>query len=326
MLRADVRLEWFVSFLAVVDTGSFVAAAESTHRSQPRVSMHVAALERGVGLPLFNRRKRPVELTDAGVALATHARAILHELEATEVAMAAWRGGARGVVTLGSHPSASAAFVPAVLQRAAEVSPDVRVVLVERSTLELDEALGAGEVDLCLRPMSPPPARSSVRSYPLWQEPLVVLHPPDHPLAALPDPLPVAAVAQHPLLSIGRLDAPETGEFESYRLFRERGYELEPVQATNQPQTLTSMVRHGLGVGVTNWLAAQVADTTDVQVRRLEGGGGRRVAVLWDSSRLLTAASRSLLEQIMHLPRPPGTDSVPVDPAPAAVSSNSSAE
>jgi len=315
MLRADVRLEWFVSFLAVVDTGSFVAAAESTHRSQPRVSMHVAALERGVGVPLFNRRKRPVELTDAGVTLTRHARTILHELEATEVAMAAWRDGARGVVTLGSHPSASAAFVPAVLREAAADSPDVRVVLVERSTLELDEALAAGEVDLCLRPMSPPPARSSVHAHPLWGEPLVVLHPPGHPLAELTEPLPVAAVAEHPLLSIGRLDAPETGEFESYRLFRERGYELEPVQATNQPQTLMSMVRHGLGVGVTNWLAAHVADDTGVCVRRLEGRSGRQVAVFWDSSRVLTSATRSLLKQIMNQPRPPGTDVVALEDA-----------
>ncbi|HYH31614.1 MAG TPA: LysR family transcriptional regulator [Pseudonocardia sp.] len=308
MLRSDLRLEWLVSFLAVVETGSFVAAAEVTHRSQPRISMHVAALERGVGLPLFNRRKRPVELTDAGKALTEHARTILHEVEATEAAMAAWRGGARGVVTLGSHPSASAAFVPLVLREAARTSPDVRVVLVERSTLELDEALAAGEIDLCIRPMSPPPSRTTVRHRVLWSEPLVALHPPDHPLAQLPEPLPVEDVAAHPLLSIGRLDAPETGEFESYRLFRERGYELEPVQATNQPQTLVSMVRHGFGVGVTNSLAAQVTDTSDLCVRRLEGGAGRRVAVYWDSSRLLTAAARTLMQQVLQQPRPAGTE------------------
>ncbi|MGH3586368.1 MAG: LysR family transcriptional regulator substrate-binding protein, partial [Pseudonocardia sp.] len=184
----------------------------------------------------------------------------------------------------------------------------VRVVLVERSTLELDEALATGEVDLCIRPMSPPPARATVHHQVLWCEPLVALHPPGHPLADLPEPLPVAEVAEHPLLSIGRLDAPETGEFESYRLFRERGYELEPVQATNQPQTLMSLVRHGLGVGVTNSLAAQVADTTGVCVRRLEGGAGRRVAVYWDEARLLTAATRAMLRQITRHPRPEGTE------------------
>lgn len=65
VLRIDVRLEWFVSSLAVVDTDGFGAAAETTHRSQLRVSMHVAALEREAGVTLCDRRERPVALTAA---------------------------------------------------------------------------------------------------------------------------------------------------------------------------------------------------------------------------------------------------------------------
>jgi DNA-binding transcriptional LysR family regulator len=72
-----------------------------------------------------------------------------------------------------------------------------------------------------------------------------------------------------------------------------------------------SLVRHGLGVGVTNSLAAQVADTSGVCVRRLEGGAGRRVAVHWDSARHLTAAARALLQQIVGQPRPDGTERAP---------------
>lgn len=310
MLSPDVRLEWFVSFLAVIDTGSFVAAAEATQRSQPRVSMHVAALEKEIGLPLFDRRKRPVELTDAGAALAGHARGILQELESAEAAMAPWRGGTRGVVTLGSYPSASAAFVPDLLNNLAKTSPDVKVVLVERSTLELDEALTCGAVDVYLRPMSPAPASASVRSKALWRESLVVIHPPDHPLAELPDPVPLEAVVAHPIVSIGRLDAPETSNFESYQLFREGGYDIEPVQATNQPQTLVALVRQGIGVGVTNWLAAAVADTSGVRVRRLKGPPRRRVAVCWDSSRPLTPAARGLLRGIVTARPPAGTEPV----------------
>jgi len=307
MLKTDVRLEWFVSFLGVVDTGSFVAAAEATHRSQPRVSMHIAALEREVGLPLFDRRKRPVELTEAGAALALHARAILRELESAEAAMAPWRGGARGVVTLGCYPSASAAFVPHLLQDVARTSPEIKVVLVERATLELDHALTTGEVDICLRPMAPPPAQASVGGRPLWWEPLVVLHPPDHPLDALPDPLAITAVAQHPIITIGRLDNAHNSEFEVYRLFRQQGLELEPLQATNQPQTLVSLVRQGLGVGITNWLAVHIADAEGVRVRRLEGNCGRRVAAYRDMSRPMHPAARSLLQRIVEARRPPGT-------------------
>ncbi len=207
MLRPEVRLEWFVSFLGVVDTGSFSAAAEAVHRSQPRVSMHVAALEREAGVPLFDRSKRPVEPTEAGAVLAEHARAILRQLGSAEEAMASRRGTARGLVTLGSYPSASAAFVPGLLEHLARTRPAIKVVLVERSTLELDPALASGEIDLCLRPMAPP-AAPSVVSRLLWRESLSVVHPPDHPLAGLPDPLPVSAVVSYPLITIGRLGSP----------------------------------------------------------------------------------------------------------------------
>ncbi len=307
MLKSNVRLEWFVSFLGVVDTGSFIGAAEATHRSQPRISMHVAALEREVGLPLLDRRKRPVEVTKAGATIATHARAVLRELELAEAELAPWRGGARGIVTLGCYPSVSAGFVPGLLQSVAESIPDVKVVLVERATLELDHDLTTGEVDICLRPMSPPPAAPSVVGQPLWREPMVVLHPPGHPLDDVPDPLPVSVIAAYPLITIGRLGDAQTAEFEANRLFKGLGYELDPLYATNQPQTLVSLVRQGLGVGLTNSLAVHIADSTGVRIRSIDTECGRRVAVYRDLSRPLHPAARSLLHKVTSMPRPEGT-------------------
>ncbi|MER7717630.1 LysR family transcriptional regulator [Streptomyces flaveolus] len=306
MLRTDVRLEWFVSFLSVVDTGSFSAAAQVVHRSQPRVSMHVAALEREAGVPLFDRDRRPVALTDAGAVLAEHARTLLRQLADAEAAMAAHRGAARGIVTLGSYPSASVAFVPRLLERMARTRPAIRVVLVERSTLELDEALAAGDVDLCLRPMTPAPG-PSVEYRPLWRESLIVVHRPEHPLAALPEPLPVAAVAEYPLITIGRLGSPTAMGFEMYRAFRERGLEPNAVQATNQPQTLISLVRHGLGIGVTNLLAVATADARGVVARTVDVPCGRRVAVHWSATHVLTPAARTLLREIEGADVPEGT-------------------
>ncbi|WP_419992908.1 LysR family transcriptional regulator [Streptomyces boninensis] len=312
MLRTDLRLEWLVSFLGVVDTGSFSAAAEVTHRSQGRVSMHVAALEKEAGVPLFDRDRRPVSLTDAGVALADHARAILRQLAGAEAAMAGYRGAARGLVTLGSYPSASVAFVPQLLERMARTRPAIKVILVERSTLELDAALAAGEVDICLRPMTPPPG-PSVEFRPLWREGLIVVHPPGHPLAELPEPLPLAEVACHPLITIGRLGSPEAMNFETYRAFRERGLEPHAVQATNQPQTLISLVRSGLGVGVTNSLAVSTADTDGVVARRLDVPCGRRVAVHWSTTSPLTPPARTLLREIAASEPPAGTRPLQVD-------------
>lgn len=313
MLDTDVRLEWFVSFLAVIETGSFVAAAECTRRSQPRVSQHVASLERLVGQPLFDRKKRPVRLTEAGRALAVQARHVLRALEQAESAMAPWRGGTRGIVCLGSYPSASAAFVPGLLKGLAVTEPDIRVIISEHATLELDEALVSGGVDLYLRPMSPRPASVSVASLPLWREPLVVVHADDHPLCAVPDPVPLAAVAEHPVVSTGHMGVSGSVVSEAHQLFQEHGMVFEPVQVTNQPQTLVSLVAQSIGVGVTNGLAAWTADTAGVSVRPLEGAFERWVAVCWDSTRPLTPAARSILRAVVESDIPQGTIRIPSD-------------
>ncbi len=270
--------------------------------------MHVASLERASGLPLFDRTKRPVVPTDAGRALVEHARAVLDEIAAAEAAMDRYRTSGEVVATLGAYPSASAAFVPSLLEQLAHDHPDVTVALVEKSTEELGDALVAGDVDLCLRPMTPPVTKPAVDHRLLWREPLVVAHPPDHPLASLPEPVPVDAINAYPVITIGQMDTPDPAGSEPYRLFAQHGLELHPAQATNQPQTLMALVRRGFGVGVTNGLAAHISDIRGVVVRRVEGGCGRRVAVHWDSSRPLSRAARSLLGAIESTPNPPGTE------------------
>ncbi len=313
VLNSDLRLEWLVSFLAVVESGGFSAAAEATHRSQPRVSMHVASLERAAGVALLDRRKRPVELTDAGASLAEHARRILRDVEAAEVEMSTWRGGARGVVHLGSYPSASAAFIPPFLRKLSADAPDITVSLVEMSTLELDMALRTGEVDLCLRPTTPPPVNVDIRSHAMWREGLVAVIPQGHELAEGEGPLAVADLRSLPLISIGRLDSEVPPSFEAHQLFREKGFELEPVQATNQPQTLVSMVRSGLGIGITNALAAHTTDTTGICIRPLAGDGERVVGVCWNVDAVLSPAARTVLAHLLEAPLPPGTTPVAGD-------------
>ncbi|MFJ4623319.1 LysR family transcriptional regulator substrate-binding protein [Streptomyces sp. NPDC088812] len=212
------------------------------------------------------------------------------------------------MVTLGSYPSPSAAFVPRVLAALARTDPDIQVILSDHSIPVLDEAFTAGKIDVCLRPLTPPPVSQSLRHRVLWREPLVIVHPLGHPLAALADPLPAAAVAEYPVITIGRA---EDMAFEWYKLFRDRGQDLQPVHTTNQPQTVIGLVRENLGVGIVNALAANVSDTTGVAVRRLEGDCGRKVAAFWDTSRALTPAARTLFRLLGSTTIPDGTEPPP---------------
>jgi DNA-binding transcriptional LysR family regulator len=71
-------------FIALVDTGSFTAAASRLHVSQPTLSAGIAELERSLGTPLILRERRALRLTEAGNRLLVHARAIEREFGLAE--------------------------------------------------------------------------------------------------------------------------------------------------------------------------------------------------------------------------------------------------
>ena len=83
-------LEWF---LAIVDAGTFGRAADALRVSQPSLSRRVAAMERKLGVALFSRERRQIELTPAGRALAREARGLLADAQAmVDLARCAARG------------------------------------------------------------------------------------------------------------------------------------------------------------------------------------------------------------------------------------------
>ncbi|GAA1290436.1 LysR substrate-binding domain-containing protein [Pseudonocardia aurantiaca] len=310
------NLDWLETFVAVVDSGGFSAAAESVHRSQSRVSSHVASLEQALGARLFDRRHRPVVLTDVGEAFLPHARAVLADIDRAQAEVDAVLGVVRGHVVLGSYPSASAAFVPGVLSAFTARHPQVSVDLSERTTLDLSGALESGQIHLALRPLAPHDHTDGLAFRALWREPLVAVFPPDHPLAELPTPLPLTALVAHPLVTIGG-SAGRDVRYEAHVALSQldlQGLGTSPRIAwqTDQPQTLVNFVRTGLGVGITNALAMAVSDTTGVAVAEVgELGDGRTAGVFWNPHRDTPLAARALLETILASPAPPGTVAVP---------------
>lgn len=301
------NLDWLETFLAVVDRGGFSAAADTVHRSQSRVSSHIASLEQALGARLFDRRHRPVLLTDAGEAFLPHARAVLAELDRGHADVDAVLGVVRGHVVLGSYPSASAAFVPGLLRRFHARHPQISVDLTERTTLDLSEALGSGQLHLALRPLAPSDDTEGLSFRALWREPLVAVFLPDHPLAAVAAPVPLTELAKHPLVTIGGSVHREV-MYEAHLALRACGALAKIAWQTDQPQTLVNFVRAGLGVGITNALAMAVSDTAGVTVTTVAAPAGRTAGVFWDPRGELPRAAGALLEQILAIPVPAGTD------------------
>jgi DNA-binding transcriptional LysR family regulator len=178
-----MELRHLRAFLAVADERHFSRAAERLHLAQPALSQQVKQLEREVGLPLFERTTRRVELTDAGRRLEPHARAVLASVEHAVDDMALLADGRSGRVGVGFIGTATYDVLPRVAREVRDRLPDVELDLHgELLNPVLLDRLVAGELDLAvLRPDGTD--RPDVTLRELRRERLVAVLPDHHPLA-----------------------------------------------------------------------------------------------------------------------------------------------
>ena len=134
----------------VAARGSLSAAAESLDYTQPAISQQIAALEREVGIQLLERGTRPVQLTEAGVALVAHAEAVLARLGEAELELDEIKGVRKGRLRLASYPTGLAALVPRALATFTERHPEVDVSIVDDHLDGVIRRLAHWELDLGL--------------------------------------------------------------------------------------------------------------------------------------------------------------------------------
>jgi DNA-binding transcriptional LysR family regulator len=298
------RIDWIISFVAVAHHGGFSAAAKALYRSQPRVSSHVADLEQELGTLLLDRSVHPARLTPEGRALLPHAEEILQRLNV--LADLADRGGeaVHGEVLLGVYPSAAAYLFPQAVRCLQRTHPHVRLLLREGPSVALSSALADGDIDLAIRPVLPLVNDDRVASTVLWREPLVAVFRRDHPLAHASS-LRLHQVAALSLVTIGESRDGHARQFETNLAFANAGLSPTIAVQTNQPQTLVSLVRHGLGVGVTNGLAMTTANIDGVALVPLVDADCERVVALWwRTDQVRSPAVDAVRDVICSVPTP----------------------
>lgn len=145
--------------LAVAGTGNFTRAAEQCFVVQSALSHQVKALERELGLALFARTSRRVQLTSAGEAFLPAARACLEAAERAAADAAAAVGQVRGRLSIGVIPTVTALDVPDALRRFRDAYPQVPVTLRVGSSRDFVQEIRDGVLDLALLglPVSEPP-------------------------------------------------------------------------------------------------------------------------------------------------------------------------
>jgi DNA-binding transcriptional LysR family regulator len=230
-------------FSEVAKQLSFSRAAESLHLTPPAVTMQVKELEGHVGLPLFERQGRQVQLTMAGEYFLVYAKRLLSTLKDAENTMARFRGVEAGVLTIGLLSTAGY-FLPALLARFQHEHPGVEVRLdVTRDLNKLLDRLHANEIDLAV--MGRPPKELALRAEPFAGHPMVFVCPPGHPLLGVGHP-PLDALVHHPLVA-RELGSEVRMVLDSYL----KDHRLAPRIAMAIPsnETIKASVMAGLGIG-----------------------------------------------------------------------------
>jgi DNA-binding transcriptional LysR family regulator len=296
------------TFLAVVDRGGFTAASETVHRSQSRVSAHIAALERDLGVRLIDRTHRPARLTPAGQVFARHARGVVTGIGAARSAVVALRGMDAEPITVLTTPCIGATVFPGVLAELVEIHPGLRVTLVERVGVDVEKRLLGNGPAIAVLPRVTTPL-PGLRERVMWREPLRVVVPLGHELDRAGKPVSLDALAAGPLIICGtRADAgPADSAAEVSGLLAARGLAVQPRATVDAPPTLLALVRAGIGIGVVNAVALGHADLSGLAVLEIDDPTlVREVAAYWYDVLTTGGLGMELHRAVVTASPPPG--------------------
>ena len=297
------RLRYFV---AVAEECHFGRAAARLHMSTPPLSQRIRELESELGLTLFARTSRRVELTTAGERLLGEARLVLRAAEgfdrmAAELASELASDGSSQLTDIGlgfCHGSEGGAMI--ALRRMLDQQPEVGVHPAAMTSLHIFEALRSGRVSVGIV-RGPVPDPDVIASVPLAEVPVDhVVVPPDHRLATV-DRVEVNDLEGEAVLIVERDDAPRAHD-EITKYFA--GLGVRPRWITHgatQIERVFDMVSVGAGIGWLNtWQAERESGRADVAIRPLDPVGMHDVfRIAWragDTSPATATCVRVLLE------------------------------
>ena len=166
--------------IAVAETGHFGHAAERCYVSQPTLSGQIKKLEEQLGVHIFERTNRRVEITAVGKEIVAHARQIMVEVETIKTLASSYQDPLAGPLRIGAIPTLSPYIMPLILSPLKNRYPQMRLALSEEQTEHLISRLKQHEIDAAL--LATDVDDPDLMSMPLFVEPFWVAFPSDHRL------------------------------------------------------------------------------------------------------------------------------------------------
>ncbi|QDT27741.1 Hydrogen peroxide-inducible activator [Gimesia panareensis] len=278
-------------FLRVAERGNFTRAAEELKISQPALSRSIQKLEEELGQPVFERKTRSVALTEAGTLLQARAQQILSLIEDTKAEIS--DDGRSGQIRIGAIPTIAPFFLPDLLRQFSAEFPAASIIVQEDTTEKLLKRCTQGEVDLAIVALPVPARYLEVEE--LFQEELLLVLPPEHPLVNKPQ-IRLNDIKNYPFVL---LDEAHCLSDNIVSFCRQRSFHPVAVEQTSQLAMVQELVSLSHGISMIPQMARKL-DQSDRRVYRSISGTKpvRKIAMVWNpyrfQSRLLQAFQERL--------------------------------
>ncbi|MEC5186658.1 Hca operon transcriptional activator [Parageobacillus caldoxylosilyticus] len=236
-------------FITVAEELHFGKAAARLNMAQPPLSLQIRQLEEEIGVPLFHRTKRKVELTKEGQVFLEKAYQILKNLEEAIETVRMMNRGEAGEIAIGFIASAAYDILPTIIEHYRKEYPNIHIDLQQLTTAEQVKALHEGHIDVGMLCHPIKIKNDTIQVEVIRQEPMVVALPKDHPLASETSPIDLMDLSNDPFILTGRkanqshYDTVMNGCYQA-------GFYPKVVQETQELPTVISLVSAGMGVAL----------------------------------------------------------------------------
>lgn len=288
------------AFVAVAEERHFGRAARRLGITQPPLSRQIQQLESALGVRLFRREARPVELTPEGTSYLAEVRPHLEGLtRAAERAQATGRRP-QGKIKAGFVSSLGYGLMPRLLEALRTAAPEVGVELFELPSAEQCRAVRAGRLDLGFVFLPVPDRELTMRF--LFREPLVAMLPARTPFVGLSE-IALERLHHQPFVLCSR--QPDAGFREVVvDLCRANGFEPRADHAASSTASMAALVAAGLGVALVPRSAAGREPAGVVYRPLADAPLTLEIAAVWRSE-AMSPALRSVLDGAVQVAREP---------------------
>lgn len=286
-----MELKELRSLVALADLGSITLAAEKLNLSPAAIHKQLKVLESELGVRLYEKAGRRLQLTQASDVLLPYLRDLLAQYDSALSALDEWKGMKRGLIRIGAGPTISSYILPVLLRRFRRANPQVELLVETGNTPVLLESLRQGSLDLALIVSSDLLEGSDFSVEAHWDFELVLI---SHRRAA-PRHCRLAELAKTPFILFGkgsRMEAPID------RYFAANGFRPRVIMRFDNAEAIKAMIRTGLGISL---LPAWTVDADIRQhrlnlIRQKEPPVVSRLALIGRKSRYVPLAVKAFVQ------------------------------